>query len=134
MILKETGIVTEVTEKNVKARVKRTTACGENCGSCGGACTATYIDVLALNKACAKTGDRVEIEIANKKVLSVAFLVYIMPLICLIIGDIIGNYLFSNELLSILSGIVFMAVSFFLVKIVDRKSADNYTLIVTKIL
>lgn len=62
--------------------VTRASACGHDCGSCGGCGAPTeVISVVADNIAGARQGDHVIIESNSAKILSAAFLLYIVPFI-----------------------------------------------------
>ena len=67
--------------------VERMSACGENCASCSAACSSrNNTTVVAENKISAAAGDDVIIRTKTSKVLTAAFLVYILPVIMFIIA------------------------------------------------
>lgn len=121
-------IYTNSDEKLTFAEVEitRSSACGENCTSCG-LCPGQTVRVFAVNSAGAKTGDTVIIDMADKKVLSAAFLVYIVPVIMLIAGYFISDALFHSEGLAILTGFIFLAVTFVILIYADKKLKRRYT-------
>ena len=84
--MRETGIVKSADGEFCTCVTKRKSACGENCASCKAACSSREHTFIAKNKACAKEGDTVIIEMATKDVLKTAFLVYILPLLAFLIG------------------------------------------------
>ena len=83
------------------------------------------------NKLNAKVGDFVEVKGEVKNILKYTFIVYMIPFAAMIIGIILGNYFFKNrgyssfEILSFITGIGFLLVSFFIVKLIDNKIANK---------
>ena len=84
--MREEGIVRREENGLCEVVVRRRTACGDNCASCGGACKMNFQTVTAKNPLGAKAGDCVIIEMDGKKVLLSAFLVYILPLFVFLIS------------------------------------------------
>ena len=83
--MEQIGVVTEKTKDIAKVQFKRATACGENCGMCGG-CENLNAFVDAINTMNAEVGDIVKIETNTVFVLLGAFFVYIIPIIFLVIA------------------------------------------------
>ncbi len=73
--------------------VPRESACGHNCADCAGCglMGSGTIHATARNPIHAKVGDKVVVEGSTRKVLGVAALVYVVPLICFFIGYAIGS-------------------------------------------
>lgn len=127
----QTGIVKEIkstknTAPHASIEIIRSSACGENCSSCG-LCPGKAAIVEAINEKGAAVGDTVIIQMSDKKVLGAAFLVYIVPLIMLIIGYFIGYAVFNTESASIITGLCLMAVTFAIITLVDKKIKLRYT-------
>ena len=131
-------------EENNKALidVRRNTACGDKCSSCGSGCDAPNIRIEANNNIGAKAGEFVEIQMETKTVLGSAFLVYIIPLILLIfgigLGINVGKYyeVANYELVGLGSGLGFLGISFIILRIVDKivKNQSNLKADIVKIL
>ncbi len=67
--------------------VKRTTACGGNCETCGGACADSgRLRAVAVNRIGAAVGDVVTISSRSSGILSAAALVYLLPLAAFFLG------------------------------------------------
>lgn len=121
------GLVTRINDGEAVLQVPRSSACGDKCGSCSGQCNKGVIQVEMKNTLDAKIGDRVEIESKSGTILGAAFLVYILPLITLFIGVFITNTVVkafgfvSDDIISFLVGIGFMALTFVGIKMIDRK-------------
>lgn len=124
--MRKTGTVVDIDGEYVIAAIKRQSACGENCVSCG-ACRRGTENVRALNAANAKKGDTVEIEMSEKQVLNAAFFVYIIPLLMFALGYCLPAVIVKNNTFCIISAFVFMIIGFFLLRIYDRKTSGRYT-------
>lgn len=100
--------------------VKRDTACGD-CASCGG-CAAGTVRVTVENSLKAAVGDTVLVETDTTKVIAIAALVYLLPLLLFFAGYAIGSALGVQPL--VLGGIGFAAALLAAV-IVNRKLSGN---------
>jgi len=79
--------------------VERMSACGENCAHCASGCSSKNIStVVAANNISAAAGDEVVIKTKTSKILTAAFIVYIVPVFLFIIAYAITNSAnFSNK-------------------------------------
>ncbi|MTI47776.1 SoxR reducing system RseC family protein [Sporosalibacterium faouarense] len=124
--MNQLGYVTKVDNGIAHLEVRRVSACGDKCGSCGGGCNVPATKVKIKNSLGAEKGDMVEVEMQTDFVLKSAFLVYIMPLILMVGGIIGGINLFENlgidnyEALGFASGILLLGVSYFILRIIDK--------------
>lgn len=134
------GIVTREIENNkVELEVRRPSGCG-SCQSCASSCEVKPHYLTLKNNIDAKPGDFVELKAIKKSVMKYITIIYSIPFIFLIIGIVIGNLVFKNmnttnyELLSFGMGIIFLAISFFVVRIIDRKFAkkDESVIVMTR--
>ncbi|MPN04943.1 positive regulator of sigma(E), RseC/MucC [Acetoanaerobium noterae] len=124
---------TIVALKNGKAtlQVPRSTACGDKCGSCSSHCNQGMIEIDVRNDLHAHVGDRVEVESTTQLILGAAFLVYVVPLIMMFLGIILTNVVASrigispNELVAVIVGLFFLALTFVGIKICDRKRNED---------
>ncbi len=73
--------------------VKRSTACGSNCGNCESCVFQNELKVTADNRIGARPGQKVVIESKTSDVLGAAVLVYIVPFVLLFLGYAIGSAL-----------------------------------------
>ncbi len=135
------GIITEVKGDTALVMVAKSEACGTSCGC--GALTRTgnqmkqdnhhYIKVK--NTINGEVGDPVNIEFATNKLLSTSALIYLLPLIMLVIGIIIGNAVQGenpSELISFLIGIVALISSYLILSIVDKKKGKEELVSITE--
>ena len=81
------GIVVKLFPNDMaEVAVTRMTACGGNCGSCESCMLQSEVKTLAKNHVDARPGERVLIESRSSAVFSAVFLVYVMPLVCFLLG------------------------------------------------
>ena len=81
------GIVTRLLPNEMaEVAVTRMTACGGNCGSCESCMLQSEVKALAQNHVSAQPGERVLIESRSSAVFGAVFLVYVMPLVCFLLG------------------------------------------------
>ena len=125
--MRNTGIVIEKTEDNVKLRFIRESACGGNCASCGG-CSSKPIEVTVKNTLDARVGDKVEVESDTKKILTLAFILYILPLIVLISVYSIA-IMFFEEKTSLIICIIAFFISFTGIKAYGNKFKNEAIMI-----
>lgn len=122
----EQGLVVEVINEEAKIRVGRHNDC-KNCGACPGN---DSMIISANNKIGAEPGQRVLFEIKEKNVLKAAFIVFIVPLIALFIGAMLGGFIgeyfaFNTRMLQIVGGVIAFALSVIIVKAFDKATSEN---------
>ena len=106
--------------------VTRSTACGNNCGSCESCIFQSELKAIAKNSINAKPGQRVEIESRTSKVFSAAIMVYIVPLLFFVLGFTLASLLGASEGVAILVSFMFLAFSAAILVLVYRKrTADQ---------
>jgi sigma-E factor negative regulatory protein RseC len=94
----EQGIVISVGSAGPKtARVKtvQSSAC-KSCSArhnCSPGSGGKDHEVDAINTVGAKTGDLIQISMDTGALLKATFLLYVFPIICMLVGGIIGNYM-----------------------------------------
>ena len=82
--MEQIGEVVELRGKKALVRIRRVSACGENCSECSGGCEPTATVVSATNGLSAKVGDTVKLQMNSGAFLLLAFIGYILPiLICI---------------------------------------------------
>lgn len=90
--------------------VKRASACGENCASCGAHCENRDIYAVAENKLGAHEGDSVIVESSTSKVIGIALIVYIVPLVFFALGYAICAIIGLKEGICIAASIAAMLI------------------------
>lgn len=133
--MKQVGVIIRQTRKKATIRVKRPTACGENCAHCSG-CPTTDQVVVAANPIGAPRGATVEVEAPDKMVFFAAFLVYVLPLVFFFIGYIAAGFFTALVALRILAAFLCLIVFFLLLRKKDAKllKKGQYGLVITRIL
>lgn len=86
--MEQTGFVLETKDDKALVRVKRATACGDNCADCN-LCGDKKIDRWVINEAGAAKGDTVLLFTKSSSVLLMAFTAYIVPIIVAVAACII---------------------------------------------
>lgn len=140
--MEQIGFVREVIDGKVELEVKRVSGCGENCKGCGNSCDIPAHIIRLPNKINAKVGDFVELKGEPKKLLKYAMIVYMVPFIFLIVGIVLGNSYFKGignknyELLSFLTGLGAITISYFFIRIIDKRISkkDEQSVSIVKIL
>lgn len=120
------------TEKDIaKIIVGRASACGENCASCGSSCNTQGVSLEIKNTLGAKPGDYVELKSQTSRIIKSAIIVYLFPLLAMIVGIVFGINIFKNanfesyETYGFIVGLVFLGLSYIILKLVDNKIKKN---------
>jgi len=132
------GIVVEIDGEMAKVRATRHGDC-KNCGACPGD-NAMIVD--AQNPVSAKVGQNVAFEIQEVNMLQAAFIVYILPLVAIFIGALLGGYIApkvgsqSIVLFQVIGGIIAFILSVLYIKFFDKSARNNIKMqpVITKIL
>jgi len=132
----EQGLVIDTNADIATVKTLRSSAC-ESCDqkkSCTTVGDKNEMQVKVKNKLGAKIGDTVIISIKTTSLLKAAFLLYIFPILFMILGAVIGkklapSFTLDESLTSVLSGVIFFCISFFLIRIKGKKMAfkEEYT-------
>ncbi|MDP4153712.1 MAG: SoxR reducing system RseC family protein [Bacillota bacterium] len=96
--MQQYAFVTKTDGAVAALNIYRSSACGEGCGqNCSICGSVKPIEAYAKNTVGAKIGDRVVIESSSKVILTLAFMMYIFPIIMLVLGYIICTVLGFTE-------------------------------------
>jgi len=132
--LRQVGEVTAVHGNTATVKVKKHSACAECRHKCAMAHEAKEVAVTADNRAEARVGDSVVLELSDREVLKAAFLIYIVPVLFLFIGVGLGTVLGLTETHALLMGLAGLVSSFLLLKfVVDpyiRRQAGYHLVII----
>jgi len=77
-------------------------------------------ELKAINDIGANIGDEVEIETSIKRVNWVIFFLFIMPIIMLLSGTILGKKLMGTDSFGIFLGFIIMGLYFVVLSLIDR--------------
>lgn len=128
--MEQVGFVRKTVKDRAELEVRRVSGCG-GCKGCAASCEVKTHVITLKNNLNAKVGDLVELEGEPKNILKYAFIAYMIPFIFLIVGIFAGSSYFkahgnpNYEILSFLVGLVSLVVSYFVVKLFDKRIAEN---------
>jgi len=128
----EKGIVTKLESATAWVTTTRTSAC-ETCAAKSACRTlggGKEMEVEAVNPVGAKMGDRVVIGFETSALVKISFLIYIVPIISMILGAIIGqkialSYHYNGSVLSAIVGFLFFFLAFLFIKSTGNKMAKK---------
>ncbi len=139
----EQGIVTKTNAHTAWVRTTKTSAC-ESCavrGSCTVLGGGKEMEVEAINHAGAKVGEKVVISFASSPLLKATFMLYVLPILFLLVGALIGDKLapslaWDRSTFALLTGLLFFVLAITFVKAKGNKLAktDEYRPKITKII
>lgn len=121
--MREEGQVIRVEGDLAKVEIERKSAC-RACGLCS--LIGKNIMIAEVeNSIGAKVGERVRIEIPSSVILKGAFLFYILPLVALILGLVLGVKITNLQTGGLILGLVFLVLSFVLIWRHNKKVKDK---------
>lgn len=126
MVKEQEGVVIDTDGCVAKVKANRHGDC-KNCGACPGD-SALVLDVR--NPIGAKPGQLVVFEMKKSNMLKAAFVVYMMPLISIFLGAMLGDlaankYKFAPGFYEVAGGALLFALSIIYVKYFDKSSGRN---------
>jgi len=134
--MEQIGKIVELLDKDTaKVLMQQHTDCGK-CGACS---MGRNMDIVTIadNNIDAKVGDMVELKMETSNVLSAAFIMYVIPLITLVTGIFLGSKLFpgeNSESLALLLGFTLLAITYFVIKMNEKKYIKKYKAVITKVI
>lgn len=116
--------------------VRRTTACGGNCGSCESCVFQNELKTPAMNPIHAKPGQKVLIESQSSRIFKAAFLVYIFPLLLFFAGYLISAAFSPSEAVRMIASFAGLIAGAMLVVLSQRhiREKDRITFEIVQIL
>lgn len=129
--MEQIGLVVKISGNMAQILVGRESACGGNCTSCGSSCNAQRVSIEIKNTLGAKPGDYVELKAHTSQILKSAIILYLFPLLAMIVGIVGGINIFksagciSYETYGFIVGLVFLGLSYIILKLVDNKIKKN---------
>ncbi len=96
---------------------KRSAMC-EHCGQCTGKAHEEVFKVFGQ----AEIGDFVDVKMPETKILKVSLIVYLVPLVCFLLGLLLGNAIFHSDAYTALFGVLFLALSLVSLHFYDKKT------------
>ncbi|MDD3717393.1 MAG: SoxR reducing system RseC family protein [Actinomycetota bacterium] len=139
----EEGTVVAVRGGVAEVLMRRSRFC-EGCGSCCVLVDSETMLAEADNRAGAKEGDRVVVDLPASVSIRAAYILYGIPLLAFFVGiaagGLLGYYLFDlgfNVPLALLFGITFLVLSYIILARVyapGTRTSSRYRLVITRIL
>lgn len=127
--MKQCGLVVQTLDSTAKVRMQRHSSCA-GCNACKMGAKDNPIELEALNPKKAIQGQMVEVEMEHEHVLLAAFLMYVVPLIFLVVGVIVGHFglkamgvVAYADLFTAIIAFAFTAVSYILLNRSERKQS-----------
>ena len=130
-MVEEVGVVTSVDGPEATVNVPKKSAC-EGCTA--GICVTgeQSMEIVALNKAGAKVGQKVKISVRSYVYMTSAMIIYGVPALALILGAVFGKEVMSGffggtdpDVLSAIFGFGFLGLSFLFVKIWSNRKTTK---------
>ena len=125
--MEEIARVVRVIDKNsAEVEIRRHSACSE-CGGCGHG-KSENARFQVLNPIKAQEGEIVLLEMATSNLMTAVMIIYLLPLIDLIAGYVVGTWLnttfhfMKGEGFAIICGLIFFALTFVFVKYYDKRA------------
>lgn len=122
----QTGKILEIIDTNTAKVLMQKHADCAHCGACNMG-KGMDIIITAINEIQAKPGDTVQVNMMSTNVFKSAFIIYVIPLIMLIVGILIGDKLFdllgfesTKELFSMTLGFILLVLSFLGIKLNEK--------------
>ncbi len=111
----EVGQITEIKDNKAIISLVRRSACGD-CHACEMSHDQKEMIMTAINECDGKVGDKVAVELVVDRLMFATFILYGVPLITTVLGFFIGYYVFNSEVISFSLGVVFMLITYFVIK------------------
>lgn len=117
------GVVTRVNGHNITVHLYKESACA-HCSKCGDKEKMASLFEFRCQQE-VEAGDTITFEIEDNSVLSIAALVYIVPIFFMIGGYYLSSTLGFSEGLSILTSFLGLILSFLGIHLYDKKKGDK---------
>lgn len=111
-----TGRVISSEKGQVEVCFERPEACAR-CGACAGQKHHTLVKLPGN----APAGSTVDVEMPDQQVVKASLLGYVLPLMMLLLGMALGALLFDNEGLWALLGLLFMGISWLILRLAEKR-------------
>lgn len=115
------GIVVKTDGNRAIVRIKKSSACGHDCGECR-VCNNPEFETEVINNVGAAAGDRVLIGAPTGEVLFSAFLVYMLPVLGVLVTGILLSAFFESAFVIALGCVLWVLVWFFIIR---RRNSES---------
>ena len=114
--MQHTGLVISCQDDKALVRFVRSKACA-HCGACAGQKHHTQVKIPGE----APVGSQVDVEMPDQQVVKASLMGYVLPLLMLLLGMAIGSLFFDNEGMWALLGLIFMGISWLILRLAEKK-------------
>ncbi len=129
----EVGTIKELKDNKAIISLERKSACG-SCHACEMSHDKQEMTMTAINECNGKVGDNVQVELVVERLLFATLILYGVPLITTVLGCVLGYYILNNEIYAFLTGIVFMVLTYVIIRKCDGFfNNDKYIPVAKKI-
>ncbi len=111
----EVGVIKEIKDNKAIITMERKSACA-GCHACEVSHDKQEMTMTAINECNGKIGDNVAVELVVDRLMFATIILYGIPLVTTVLGFFIGYYVFNSEVVSFIMGIVFMLITYFIIK------------------
>ncbi len=120
----EHGIVVNTDGRFANVKVKRHSACGHDCGECR-LCNIPDREIKVINPVGAKAGDTVVIGASSARILHIAFIIYILPIIGAAAVGAVSAMIFESKLVTVLSVAAWIVLWIIYIRHLSRRFAET---------
>ena len=92
-----------------------------SCDGCKGCGNHTEAQITLMSPSAASEGDTVLVRFPDKSLVFSAIIVYILPLCVFLAGLIVGKLAFGSDTVSVISALLGLLISFFMLRKIDRR-------------
>lgn len=128
--MEKRGIVLDISQEKAIVRILRSNQCGKCNLLCArdNECHELVLDIP--HGFILKVGDTVALDLDSSYLLLAAAIVYLLPLICLVIGVVLGTYVsdsigISSNVMGLICGLLFASLSFIIIRVLEPRIASN---------
>lgn len=130
--MKEYGVVLSLENGNAVIGLKRNSACS-SCGACELGSNHAQMEITLENTVDAKPGDTVEIQLPASQFLKASAILYLLPLVALILGIVLGYYAgvsldLNADMIGAVTGILFTILSYVSIRRLEPRFRKNVDL------
>ena len=130
--MEQVGKIEKIEGNRATISVKRISACGTNCASCGASCKQSSVIFETDFTGEYEVGDYVEVTTENDVMLKQIAMIYGIPLVIMIATIGIVQLLMaenpSKDIISAVASVASLTLSFFILKAYDKKEMKKNTL------
>lgn len=130
--MEKIGFVKSIDGNAAIIEIVRYGACGDRCSSCKGGCETRAMHVRVNNNLNLSVGQLVKLHSESKKLIKAVMLVYVMPLIVMILGIVLGmmgaeyfGFTDMKEPIAVGVGIFSLLLSYLILGYIDKKIKKN---------